>query len=59
MLETGSPVVATILGSMAAARECEVDGNIPIKVEDVAEKLAAVERQADFGSGNGKNNNNC
>lgn len=56
MMETGSAVIATILGSMAAACECEVDGNIPIKPEDVAEKLAAVERQADYGAGNGNNN---
>lgn len=43
MLATGSLVVAGILGSMAAACECEVDGNIPVRAENVIAKLTAVE----------------
>ena len=34
-----SPVIASIVGSMAAACECEVDGNIPIAKEDVIKKI--------------------
>ncbi len=48
MLATKSPVVATIIGAMAAACECERDGNIPITVDDVHRKLDAVERQTAF-----------
>ena len=44
----GSEVVASILGSFAAALECEVDGNIPIGREDVLRKIDAVENRARF-----------
>jgi len=43
MLATDSLVIAGILGSMAAACECEVDGNIPIKPENVLGKIDNVE----------------
>jgi rfaE bifunctional protein kinase chain/domain len=46
MLTSSSPCVASILGSMAAACECEYDGNIPIKPEDVLAKIEAVEKLA-------------
>lgn len=49
MLVSGSTAEATILGSMAAACECELDGNIPISPDDVEGKLAEVERQVEFG----------
>jgi cytidyltransferase-like protein len=48
MLATKSDTIATIIGVMAAACECEVDGNIPIKVDDVHQKIDAVERAAKF-----------
>jgi sugar/nucleoside kinase (ribokinase family) len=48
MLVRSDAVTATILGSLAAAVECEQDGNIPVTPEDVLEKLATVERQATF-----------
>jgi cytidyltransferase-like protein len=48
MLATKSDIIATIIGIMAAACECEVDGNVPIRVEDVHQKLDAVERAAKF-----------
>ena len=48
MLATGSDAVATILGSMAAACECEYDGNIPVTPDDVRRKIDAVERQAEY-----------
>jgi bifunctional ADP-heptose synthase (sugar kinase/adenylyltransferase) len=48
MLATKSEVIATILGVMAAACECERDGNIPVAVADVHGKLDSVERKADY-----------
>lgn len=47
-LVSGSAVQATILGSIAAACECEQDGNIPITPEHVEKKIAAVERHVEF-----------
>jgi rfaE bifunctional protein kinase chain/domain len=48
-MATGSDAVATILGSMAAACECEMDGNIPVTPADVRRKIDAVERAANYG----------
>ena len=44
----GSEVAATILGSVAAALECEVDGNRPVSRSDVAKRLENLERRADY-----------
>jgi len=49
MLATGSEVIATILGSMAAACECERDGNIPIVPAHVMAKIDETEKQVNFG----------
>ena len=43
---TGSDLIASILGSIAAAIECERDGNIPVTADDVRQRLAEIERQA-------------
>jgi cytidyltransferase-like protein len=48
MRANGSELAATIIGTMAAACECEREGNIPIGTEDVHHKLDAVERAAKF-----------
>lgn len=48
LLSSGSEAIATIIGSMAAACECEFDGNIPINPSDVLAKLDAVEKTACF-----------
>jgi rfaE bifunctional protein kinase chain/domain len=48
MLATGNEIVATILGSMAAACECEIDGNVPIKPENVLSRIDAVEKTAAY-----------
>ncbi len=48
MLATGSETIAAILGSIAAACECECDGNIPITPERVMAKINVVERQAHY-----------
>ena len=47
MLTNKNPVVATVLGSMAAACECEVDGNSPVTPDDVRKKIDVTEKQAD------------
>ena len=48
MVSTGSPVIASILGSMAAANACEQEGNIPVTPSDVLRKLDAVEQDLQF-----------
>lgn len=48
MLVSKNDSVATILGTLAAACECERDGNIPIATDDVRAKIADVERQMNF-----------
>jgi bifunctional ADP-heptose synthase (sugar kinase/adenylyltransferase) len=45
---TGSQVVASILGSMAAAVSCEHDGNNPVASDEVIKKLNAVERRIQY-----------
>ena len=49
---SSSDAVATILGSIAAACECEVDGNVPVTPGDVRSKIDAVERQANYSDQN-------
>jgi sugar/nucleoside kinase (ribokinase family) len=48
MVSDGSEVMATIIGSIAAALECEVDGNIPITPDDVLAKIEQLEKNAHF-----------
>jgi rfaE bifunctional protein nucleotidyltransferase chain/domain len=43
---TGNAVIASVLGAMAAAVECERDGNVPVTPRDVREKLDVYERRA-------------
>jgi rfaE bifunctional protein kinase chain/domain len=43
-----SEVAASVLGSMAAALECECDGNIPIGRSDLLGRIDMVEKQARF-----------
>ena len=45
---TGSDVIASILGSIAAAVECEHDGNIPVTPDHVRSKIEFLERQANY-----------
>lgn len=49
MLVQDNDLVATILGSMAAAVECERDGNIPVRPSDVRAKIDNIERVARYG----------
>lgn len=43
---TGSDLIASILGSLAAAVECEFDGNIPVTPKDVLAKIDSIEQRA-------------
>lgn len=52
LMATDSLVMASILGSMAAACECEIDGNVPIKSENVLAKIDAVEKLAGYNTPN-------
>jgi rfaE bifunctional protein kinase chain/domain len=48
MVATGNAFIASILGSIAAAVECEHDGNTPVQPQQVLEKLDYVEKRALF-----------
>jgi rfaE bifunctional protein kinase chain/domain len=48
LLVRDDAVTATILGSLAAAVECEHDGNVPVTPQDVLAKIDMVEQQATF-----------
>lgn len=48
MLATDNEVLASVLGSMAAACECEFDGNIPITPDDVRTRLDRIEKSASY-----------
>jgi rfaE bifunctional protein kinase chain/domain/rfaE bifunctional protein nucleotidyltransferase chain/domain len=52
LLATDSLVMASILGSMAAACECEIDGNVPIKSENVLAKIDTIEKLAGYNTPN-------
>ena len=45
---TGSPVVASILASMAAAVACEHDGNTPVSPSQVLDKISAIEKRLQY-----------
>jgi len=48
MLVSRNDAIATTLGTIAAACECEHDGNIPITPNDVLSKLDKIERQMNY-----------
>ena len=48
MVAGGSEVAATVLGSVAAALECERDGNLPVSLAAMTERVEALEKRADY-----------
>jgi rfaE bifunctional protein kinase chain/domain len=46
LAQSGSIVIASILGSLAAAVACERSGNVPVVVAEVEDKLDALKRAA-------------
>jgi rfaE bifunctional protein kinase chain/domain len=45
---TKSPIIASVLGSLAAAIECEHQGNVPVRPKDVSDKLDHFERIVNY-----------
>jgi len=45
---TGNAIIAAVLGNMAAGIECEHDGNIPVRPEDVLQKIDRVEKRSKY-----------
>lgn len=48
LVATKNDVIASILGNMAAAIECEHDGNVPVTPDLMLKKIEAVEKHARF-----------
>lgn len=48
LFATGNAVIASVLGSLSAAVECEHQGNIPVRPKDVLDKLQRFERLAEY-----------
>jgi rfaE bifunctional protein kinase chain/domain len=48
MATTRNEVIASILGSIAAAVECEHDGNVPVQPRQVLDKLDRIEKHSRF-----------
>jgi rfaE bifunctional protein kinase chain/domain/rfaE bifunctional protein nucleotidyltransferase chain/domain len=44
LFTTGNSVIASVLGSLAAAIVCEREGNVPVRPKDVVDKLDRFER---------------
>jgi bifunctional ADP-heptose synthase (sugar kinase/adenylyltransferase) len=44
MLSTSDPIIASIIGNIAAGCECEYDGNIPISIGEVKSKLNSIQK---------------
>ena len=42
------PVVGSILGAMAAALECEIDGNRPVPTQSILDRLDEFEKRVNF-----------
>ena len=48
MFATKSLVISSILGSLAAACECEVDGNINITIENIISKINSIQDSSSY-----------
>ena len=48
MVTTGNSIIASILGSIAAACTCEREGNNPVSPEEVLKRLNTVEKQVKY-----------
>jgi rfaE bifunctional protein kinase chain/domain/rfaE bifunctional protein nucleotidyltransferase chain/domain len=46
---TGTIVIGSILGSLAAAVSCERQGNVPVTPDEVGHKIDSLERRAHYG----------
>ncbi len=48
LFATRNSVIASVLGSLAAAVECEREGNVPVSHEDVTRKLDHLKQLIDY-----------
>ncbi len=48
LFATKNSVIASVLGSLAAAVECEHEGNVPVRPKDVVDKLDRFERYMNY-----------
>jgi sugar/nucleoside kinase (ribokinase family) len=48
LVATRSPVIASVLASMAAGVACEHDGNTPVTPSQVLEKINATQKRVQF-----------
>jgi hypothetical protein len=48
MYATKSLVISSIIGSLAAACECEVDGNINITTEHIISKINSIQDSSSY-----------
>jgi rfaE bifunctional protein kinase chain/domain/rfaE bifunctional protein nucleotidyltransferase chain/domain len=48
MVADGSEAAAAILGSVAAAIECEIDGNLPVSRPDMSRRIETLEKRAHY-----------
>jgi rfaE bifunctional protein nucleotidyltransferase chain/domain len=48
MLASRDESQATILGTIAASCECEVEGNIPVTIRQIGERLDTIEKQMNY-----------
>jgi rfaE bifunctional protein kinase chain/domain/rfaE bifunctional protein nucleotidyltransferase chain/domain len=48
LLVSKSIVISSIIGSLAAGCECEIDGNIPIEINQINNKLNLIEKKINF-----------
>jgi bifunctional ADP-heptose synthase (sugar kinase/adenylyltransferase) len=49
LLVNGDDAIASVLGAIAAACECEVDGNMPITADAMHRKINVIEKHVNFG----------
>ena len=47
-MSTGSDVIASIVGSIAAAVECEYEANIPVTPNDLVQKIDQIAARVNF-----------
>ncbi len=48
MVRGGNEFIASLLGSLAAAIECEHEGNVPVALDDMLRKIDRLEQRANF-----------
>jgi rfaE bifunctional protein kinase chain/domain len=48
LVSTKNDVIASIIGNIAAGLECEKNGNVPIKVDVIKERILKIKRSSEF-----------